>query len=92
MSADLLDLLAEIEAPERAKLRRVVMPSMARVCGTDYLSSGVHVFGASAWDTITCPDCLAPGRREVARVVHRQQRPEAHECEAGICWWMGLPT
>lgn len=88
--SDLLELLAEIEAPERAKMTHCVMPSMSRVCGTDYLSPGRHVFGTSSWDAITCPECIAPGRREVARVIHLQQRPEGHECEAGVCWWLGL--
>lgn len=92
MGADLLDLLAEIEAPHRAEIRHCVMPSMARVCGTDYLSPGRHVFGAFRWDTITCPECRRPGQREVARVVHLQQRLEGHVCEnPDVCWWLTLP-
>lgn len=41
-------------------------------------------------DRITCPECAAPGRREVARIQHRQQKPVTHECDE-TCAWTEIP-
>lgn len=89
---DLLDLLATIElaGDPRADLVHVCLPSMGFVCGGTSLGladggpAGHWKLGANAtdWPTVTCPECRAPGRREISRTCHRQQAPVGHVCLA----------
>lgn len=108
MTGDLLELLATQERAldPRADLVHVCLPSMGFVCGgtplglTDGGPAGSWTLGANGrdWSTVTCPDCRAPGRREIARTCHRQQAPVGHTCpgpgetdDIRCLHWQSLP-
>lgn len=102
---DLLDLLAEQEraADPRAELVHYCLPSMGYVCGGTILGladggpGGHQSLGGyghpETWAAITCPDCRAPGRREVGRIQHHQQMPVGHVCspDDDRCRWLTIP-
>jgi hypothetical protein len=95
---DLLDLLREAQHDVDARRDWVhaCLPSMGYMCGGTILGladggpGGHMVLGASAadWPLVTCPTCRAPGRREVARICHRQQLRdlEHHQCNDACHW------
>ncbi|GAA3510079.1 hypothetical protein GCM10022234_00340 [Aeromicrobium panaciterrae] len=62
---DMLDLLAEIETPT-GDIWHVVMPSMGLACGIDPLGEPRRVRRMvfnweTAWERVTCRDCLEIG-------------------------------
>lgn len=102
MTGDLLELLTAMERADdpRADLVHICLPSMGYVCGGDICGlpdggpGGHQVLGAGSpaqWAEVNCPDCKAPGRREVARISHRQQKPLDHVCADGTCHWLTIP-
>ena len=101
MTKDLLDLLTEAEhaADPRSKWVHVCLPSMGYVCGGSIVGlpdggpGGHMTLGANErdWPRVTCPHCRAPGRREISRIVHRQQKPVEHVCDDD-CYWTKIPA
>lgn len=91
--SDLLDLLRADDP--RKDLVHICLPSMGYVCGgsitglADGGPGGHQVLGATSerhWAEVTCPECKAPGRREVARIQHRQGQTPDHECSESCAW------
>ncbi len=79
----------------KAARRHVLLPSMGFACGRVMLDADClddpWVMSANDWCWVTCPDCLAVGRREVRRITHRQQKPEQHVCD-DTCTWTSEPA
>lgn len=100
---DLLDLIREQEhaVDPRREWVHLVMPNMDYACGGNLVDGlpdggppGKWRLGGpgtdAGWAEITCPDCRAPGRRALARAIHRQQKPESHVC-SDECPWTTVP-
>lgn len=68
----------------RRDLVHVMMPAMRYQCGGCICGCqgppGRFVLGTGPeeqWDTVTCPDCRAPGREAVSAEAQRQQKQQA---------------
>jgi hypothetical protein len=50
----------------RSELTHVLQPNMAWACGGNIVTKGGHIGWLHEWETITCPECLAFDREELA--------------------------